>query len=318
MVDFTVASPPYNGAQRLPKVLERLRSQIETAPFSWEVIVIDNNSKDNTFAVVEDYQQDWPEAFPLNYYFESQQGLVFARQRAIQEAKGSLVGFLDDDNLPAEDWVAAAAAFGKKYPEAGAYGGQIHGDFETNPPENFQRIKSFLSIRELGSEPKLYRPEVLNLPPGAALVVRRKAWLKSVPNTPALIGRINGSMLSGEDYESLLHLHKAGWEIWYNPAMHTYHQIPKSRLERDYLISLAKGVGLCIAPLRVVNAKAWQKPMILSRIILGNLRRAVLHWIKYRQRLKTDAIAACEMEFFLSSLISPFYLLRGVFAGSKD
>lgn len=43
MVDFTIAIPTYNGASRLPKVLERLRSQFHTEQFSWEVVVVDNN-----------------------------------------------------------------------------------------------------------------------------------------------------------------------------------------------------------------------------------------------------------------------------------
>jgi glycosyltransferase involved in cell wall biosynthesis len=47
----------------------------------------------------------------LRYIFEAQQGLAFARRRAIQEAKGSIIGFLDDDNLPDDNWIAAAYEF---------------------------------------------------------------------------------------------------------------------------------------------------------------------------------------------------------------
>ena len=126
-IAFTIAIPTYNGGNRLPKLLDCLRSQIRTEQFTWEIVVIDNNSQDNTAEVIRQYQTDWPTAYPLHYYFEPQQGLAFARQRAIDEAQGTWVGFLDDDNLPASDWVAEAYNFAQEHPQAGAFGGQIHG-----------------------------------------------------------------------------------------------------------------------------------------------------------------------------------------------
>ncbi|NER29288.1 MAG: glycosyltransferase family 2 protein [Symploca sp. SIO1C4] len=321
MVDFTVAIPTYNGESRLPKVLDKLRSQVNTESFSWEIIVVDNNSKDNTAKVVEEYQANWPDVYPLKYCQETQQGLAFARQRAIDEAQGDFVGFVDDDLLLAPEWVAAAYSFGKEYPQAGAYGGQVHGEFEVQPPENFNRIKSFLAIRERGSKPHLYQPEKLSMPPGGGLVVRKQAWCEHVPRNLTLIGRVNGIMLAGEDYEALLHIYKAGWEIWYSPEMHSYHQIPRRRLEKDYLMSLCRGAGLCICHLRLLNSTGWQKPLIMAKIWLGSLRRTVLHLIKYKWQVKTDLIAACEMEFLLSSMASPFFFLsksvQDKFAGSR-
>ncbi len=308
-IQFTVAIPTYNGATRLPKLLDKLRSQINTEQLSWEILVVDNNSTDDTAKVIREYQENWIEIYPLKYCFESQQGLAFARQRAIEEGKGEWIGFLDDDILPADDWVAVAYKFGKEHPQAGAYGGQIHGEFEVQPPENFERIKSFLAIRERGDKPHLYEPEKLILPPGAAIVIRKQAWQEAVPNRLSLIGRVNGSMLAGEDFELLMYIHNAGWEIWYNPVMHSYHQIPRHRLEKEYLIPLIRGCGLCIAQIRTINTPDWQKPIILIKITLGSLRRLVLHIIKYKKQVITDLVPACELEFFWSSLVSPFYFL---------
>lgn len=309
-MDFTIAIPTYNGAERLPKVLERLKQQINTEHFAWEIIIIDNNSHDNTAEVVKSYQAHWVNISSLRYCVEAKQGLAFARQRAITEAKGEFVGFIDDDILPSPNWLTEAYNFAKKHPQAGAYGGQIHGDFEITPPKNFERIQSFLAIREKGEEPHLYQPDILSLPPGAALVVRKKAWCENVPDNPILIGRVNGIMLAGEDYETLLHMHYSGWEIWYNPTMHVYHQIPQKRLEKEYLISLIRGCSLCICYLRLLKAKTWQKPIIMAKIMLGSFKRAIHHLIKYQWQIKTDLVTACEMEFFISSLLSPLYFLR--------
>lgn len=143
MTNFSVAIRTYNRAKYLPELLEKLRSQINTDNISWEIVIVDNNSTDNTANIIQQYQRDWKKNFPINYYFESKQGASFARQRAIKEAKAPLIGFLDDDNIPAPDWVASAYTFGQAYPQAGAYGSRIHGDFEVQPPENFERIAGF-------------------------------------------------------------------------------------------------------------------------------------------------------------------------------
>lgn len=303
-VDITVAIPTYNGATRIPAVVDRLREQTNTEQFSWEILVVDNNSSDDTAKIVQQYQADWSSSHPLRYCFAPEPGLAFARQKAVEEARGTFVCFLDDDTLPAPDWVASAWAFGQEHPRAGAFGGQIHGDFEVEPPENFERIKSFLAIKERGSKAHLYDPDNLNLPPGAGLVVRKQTWLDCVP--PRLVRTERG----GNDFEISLHMHRAGWEIWYNPAMHLYHQIPRWRLEKGYLLSLSRTVGLCICELRLIKAKSWQKPIVMARIVLGNLRRTISHLLKYRRQVKTDLVAACELEFFLSSLASPFYYLK--------
>ncbi len=63
-------------------------------------------------------------------------------KRAVKEAGGKLLGFLDDDNYPELSWVAAAYAFGQKYPKAGAYGSQIHPDMGSRTTRKFSAHRS--------------------------------------------------------------------------------------------------------------------------------------------------------------------------------
>jgi glycosyltransferase involved in cell wall biosynthesis len=308
--DFTVAIPTYNGAERLPQLLDRLRSQINPDSITWEIIIVDNNSADQTAHVITTLQATWVEPFPLRYVFEPEQGAAFARQRAMREAQSDLVGFLDDDNLPACNWLVAAYTFAQANPKVGAFSGQIHGEFEVEPPECFQQIQQFLAIREHGPTARPFRPELLQLPPAASLVVRRQVWLDHVPPRPALSGKLPGLMVQGDDYEPLLYIYRAGWEIWYTPTLETYHQIPHWRLERSYLLAIAHASGLATCQLRLITAQPQQKPVVIIKTILGNLRRVGLHVLKYRATLKTDLIASFELAFFLGSLWSPFYVLR--------
>jgi glycosyltransferase involved in cell wall biosynthesis len=309
-LDFTIAIPTYNGESRLPELLDRLRNQINTDSFTWEIIVIDNNSKDNTAKVVQNYQVSWQHPYQLKYYCETQQGAAFARKRAVAEAKGKLIGFLDDDNYPQPNWVAQAYNFAEKYPQAGAVASQIHPSWEVEPPANFKRIEPFLAITERGNLPLLYEPSKKMLPPSAGLVIRKQAWLESMPEKPILTGRVSGNTLTGEDTEMLSYIQKAGWEIWYNPEMEIHHQIPNWRVQKEYLIPFFRGIGLSRYVTRMVNIKPWARPFACFAYIINDLRKILLHLIKYRGQVKTELVAACEMQLFVSSLMSPFYLWK--------
>ncbi len=309
MLNLSVAICTYNGESRVKNVLEKLRSQRNTAAFAWEIIVINNNSSDGTLQVVEQIQQDWDQPYPLRCVTETQQGLAFARSRAVKEAEGEFVAFLDDDTLPDEHWVVEACRFAQAYPQVGAFGGQIHGEFEVEPSDDLKKIAVFLAVIERGVDPYCYKPERRVLPPGAGIVVRRKAWLEHVPSRTMLVGRVNGLMLASEDIEVIAYIQKSGWEIWYNPEMHLYHQIPKWRMERSYLLSLVKGIGLARHHVRMVRLFPWYRPFAIPVYLVNDLRRILIHAIKHRNRIATDLAAACEMQLLLSSFVSPFYFL---------
>jgi glycosyltransferase involved in cell wall biosynthesis len=309
-IDFTVAIPTFNGEGRLPELLERLKRQMHAEQILWEIIVVDNNSRDNTLKVVQSYQVNWEYSYPLRYYLETQQGAAFARQRAVKEAKGKFIGFLDDDNYPALDWVIEAFKFSQKYQNLGAFGGQIHGEFEVEPPENFDKIACFLAINQRGSEPHRYEPKKKMLPPGAGLVVCKQAWCENVPKQLVLNHKGKEALLASEDLEAVLHIQLGGWQIWYNPKMHIYHQIPAWRLQKEYLVRLIRCVGLSRHHLRMLRLQRWQRPLASLLYLMNDARKLIFYFFKHRLILKQNLIKTCEMELLTSSLISPFHLFK--------
>lgn len=308
--EFSVAIRTYNAEKYLPLILERLRSQINTENICWEIVIVDNNSTDNTAKIIQEYQSNWPESYSLKYYLEPRQGASYARQRAMQEAQSPLVGFLDDDNFPSPDWVANAYAFGVAHPKAGAYSGVVQGIYDVDPPHNFHRIASCLAIIEWTAE----EPFCFNsqdplkrglLPPGAGLVIRKQAWVENVKDNLELKGPVKGSLMAkGEDLEALWYIRKAGWEIWFNPQMRIYHQIPKYRLEKEYLMKLLRGVGLSRHVTRMLGHQPWQRPLVIPLYMANDLRKAIRHRLKYGKELETDIVAASEMEMYWGSLES--------------
>ena len=296
-MDLSVVIPTYNGAKRLPTVLAYLQDQEVPNDLQWEVVIVDNNSQDETAAIAQQAQTAWRSDVPLRYVFEPQQGLAFARQCGVDHAKGTLVGFLDDDNWPAADWVAAAIQFGQQYPQVGAYGGKTEAAFEQPPEIPIKPISKFLALQNYGSKPYRLHPERQILPAGAGLVVRRSAWLACIPRTLVRISQ------GGDDYEISLRLAKNGWEIYYNPAMQIQHYIPAVRLERDYLLELTHRYGLCTCQLMMLEVPLWQQPLLLTKFSLGTLKRMLQHFLAHGRR-HSDLGLQCQMSFY-----------RGNFAG---
>ena len=310
-LDITVVIPTYNGAERIPQVLDRLLLQEGTAELTWEVIVCDNNSCDRTADVVTGYQQRWPQAIPLRYCFVAEQGAAFARQKGVIQAHGQIVAFLDDDNIPACDWLSHVYRFANDYPQAGAFGSQIHGNFQGELPEGFDRIACFLAIVERGSKPHLYDPKTKILPPAAGLAVRKTAWLDAVPERLFLNHKGKNAGLASEDLEAMLHIQKAGWEIWYNADMVVTHQIPSQRLQQDYLVALFRCVGLSRFYIRWLGTKDWQRLLKAPAYVANDLRKLALHYLKNGQRqAELNTVDACERSLLTNTLISPVFLLR--------
>ncbi|MGD1855756.1 MAG: hormogonium polysaccharide biosynthesis glycosyltransferase HpsE [Leptolyngbyaceae cyanobacterium] len=302
-VTLSVVVPTYNGAARIPEVLDRLGKQQVDEAISWNVVVVDNNSCDRTADIVQTYQQSWSEKITLRYVFEPRQGLAYARQCGVEHSDSALIAFLDDDNWPPLDWINQVVAFAQQYPRAGAFGGRIAGVFESEVPEDIKPILGFLAIRDRGDTPHRYPVEQLQFPPGAGLVVRRTAWEQCIP--PVLIRNTRGA----DDSEISWRMAKAGWEIWYNPYTTISHFIPKKRLERAYLRQLTYNYGLCTCELMMIETAVWKRPFLLIKSTFGSLKRISHHLIKYRRRVVATVDADCLLAFHLGNLNSPFSYL---------
>jgi glycosyltransferase involved in cell wall biosynthesis len=312
-IDFSVAICTYNGANRLPAVLDHLYRQIIDG-IKWEILVVDNNSKDDTKVVIMNYANRWREDCQLRYIFEGRQGTSYARQKAVQMAQSQdLIGFLDDDNWPSQTWVAEAYKFGQKHPQAGAYGGIIHAYLDEPPPDYFDRIKGFLAVFNRGNKAfqyqRLAKPRKVPVAPGC--VIRKQAWRDCIPERLLLGGRDEaGKTMLGacEDLEMMYYIQNSDWEVWHNPQMEIWHHIPSRRLERNYLLKIARTSGLSNHALRIARLQNYQKQLIsilMPFYLLSDGYKVVSYYLKYRQQLADDIAKACEFESRLGRFLSP-------------
>jgi glycosyltransferase involved in cell wall biosynthesis len=297
---LTVAIRTHNRAANITPILHALNTQTVT-DFPWEIVIIDNNSTDNTAQVVQNYTSQ----IPLRYIHEPIQGAAIARRRAIKEAQSDLIAFLDDDNIPIHTWVQAVQNFSLSHPQAVAWGGINRPRFQTQPPEGFQHLHLYFALIDRGPNPLQYDPKRRIVPPGAGLVIRRPAWLASVPQHPVLLGPTGqGIPTKGEDLEALFHMSKAGGEIWYNPAMVLEHLIESDRLTPDYLLNFCRTIGLSSHHLRMIPLPNWQRPLATLAFILSDLRHLL-----FADR-SPDLIQRCQRELIRARIQSPFRHLR--------
>src|SRR5262249_23193019 len=114
------------------KALESLAASQIPAATSWEVWVIDNNSKDDTRQVAEAFCRRQPQNF--RYVFEPLQGKSNALNRGIRESQGDGLAFIDDDVIARPDWLEKLVA-PLNNPEFAGSGGRIEHPVDFRPPD---------------------------------------------------------------------------------------------------------------------------------------------------------------------------------------
>jgi glycosyltransferase involved in cell wall biosynthesis len=253
----------YNGKARVGEVLAALSKQT-LDQCEWELLLIDNASTDGTgdFAgklISEKFGNAG------RVVSEKQPGLSFARARAAQEARGQILCFLDDDNIPAADFVSASWRAFEQYPKAGVIGGKVSPRWEVKPTALAEVVAPFaLAICDLGEIPKRLDDPGGGIV-GAGLCVRRnvlqdvfKGFLAS-----AVTDRKGSSLMSGGDLAISVSARQLGWECWYIPTLQIEHVMPASRMDKNYLQKLYEGIGRGQAAIRKCYDQKARSPLAM-------------------------------------------------------
>jgi glycosyltransferase involved in cell wall biosynthesis len=267
-MDASIIVCTFNRAESLRDTLVAIRAQGSEAASEWEVIVVDNNSKDNTRQVVEDAQRDWQQ---LRYEFEPEQGLSHARNHGIRCATGETILFTDDDVLPEPNWLETTLAGMNKY-QADACGGYIAPIWEVPPPDWLtERFYGFLAVRtDREDDYVIVSPS--QAPFGANMAFRRSAFDK-VGLFDTSRGRKGKSLASGEDGEMFERILNAGLKAVFLGGSRVRHKVEAFRLTKSYLrrwrtqssrnIAISRGLP---GERRVANIPLYLFPQFLRAI----------------------------------------------------
>lgn len=233
----------HNSAGRLPATLGHLLEQRVPSGVSWEVVVVDNASTDDTAGVAESLWGKGAPA-PLRVVHETRPGLTFARQRGFDAAQFEYVSFVDDDNWVSPDWIQRAAETMTAHPDVGACGGCSEAVCEVSPPDWFDRFCHTYAIGPQGERAGDVSDHRESLW-GAGITIRKAAWLGllGAGYSSLLTGRQGQALTSGEDAELCLALRLAGWRLWYEPRLRLRHFMPAERLTWSYHRRKERGAG---------------------------------------------------------------------------
>jgi glycosyltransferase involved in cell wall biosynthesis len=223
---ITVAILTYNRAEFLRQTLTGIAHQ-QFPHDHFEVIVVDNNSSDHTREVVASFAGERPAP---RHVFETKQGLDHARNRAIAEARGTVIVFADDDILVKPDWLTQLVSplLADHAERIGAIGGEVVPVFPDGLPPWVAEWHAPLAFRrDTGPlDPK-------HSPMGANLAVARWVFEKLGPFSTAL-DRNGKNFFGGGDAELVRRIRHAGFEVWFSPGAAVQHQMPASRTTFNY------------------------------------------------------------------------------------
>jgi glucosyl-dolichyl phosphate glucuronosyltransferase len=286
-LDATVLICTYNRADRLGETLDSVaRSRVDPA-LRWNVIVVDNNSNDDTRDVVTARVAAYP--VPLRYLFEPKQGKSNALNTGLAATSASLIVFTDDDVRVSERWLEASCRPMIDDAAVDYTGGPVLPIWERPRPEWLDDRRSdlwgTLAILDYGRERFVFEDR-RRVPLGANMAVRR-TLIDRIGGFDPKLGRTGNSLLGQEQAEFFCRSRAIGARGVYVPEASLHHHVPAARLTRSYFRRwwFWKGLSKCRVerrhPVTELGLDLSRVPKVagVPRFMFGSAIRDFAGWI---------------------------------------
>lgn len=292
-MSITVLLATYNRCELLADCLAQLAGQAFEADD--EVIVVDNGSSDRTAAVVAAAACAFP--VPLRYLVARTPGKSHALSAGVAAAHGDILALTDDDVLVGDDWVETVRALWREA-DLGLAGGRVTPRWSRPAPRwlrpddvrGYGRLAAPLALLDYGP---VRAPLGSRTALGANMAVHRRA-LDAAGGFPLDLGKLRGTLLSGEDHQVCERIQACGFTAVYDPRLVVRHYVPPDRLRFTYHLRWFFWSGITNAALersgavprrgRVPGARYWT-----ARTIKG-IGRALAGLIRARRDLAANAL----------------------------
>ena len=238
----TVIISTYNRRDSLVRAVRSVLEQEAGTP-RFEVVVVDNNSSDGTADALAELQAA---DVRLRYAFEGRQGLSYARNRGIGEARAPIVAFTDDDVRVAPNWVSEIVRAFERHPDADFVGGRVLPAWPFDPPEWLTPANwSPLALQEYPRPFRSHAGRQVCLV-GASLAFRREVFDR-IGLFAVEFQRVEDGIGSTEDHELLRRLWAQGGQGVYAPEVVVTAEVQPERMTKAYHRRWYRGHGRFVA-----------------------------------------------------------------------
>lgn len=266
----TVAICTRNRSRSLRQTLSRLQQMVIPADVDWELLVVDNHSKDETAEVIKSFADQCP----IHYLFEPIVGHSRSRNLAISHANGDLILWTDDDVLVPVNWLQRYVEAAREHPAAAFFGSKIIPEFEQPPPawivDSWDKCHPAFATRDLGNDSFQFLPG--QYPFGANFAVRgevQKQFLFDVG-----LGRNDDAVVGDDEINLLQRISAAGHVGIWLPDAPVQHMIPPQRATANYISKYFVGQGIA----NVLKDQATVTPASRTFFIFAHNR--LCYWLK--------------------------------------
>jgi glycosyltransferase involved in cell wall biosynthesis len=222
---ITVCVCTFKRPQLLTRLLHEIARQHTDGAFAYRVVVVDNDERQSAREPVEAIRRS--AAFDLVYVVEPEQNIAMARNRAVENAAGEYLAFIDDDEFPGPDWLGTMHRALVQYRVDGVLG-PVLPHYEQTPPDWIVRGR-------FHDRPSHASGEILTWTftrTGNALLKRA---LFDAPGT-----RFRPEFGSGgEDRDLFRRLIESGRRFAWCAEAPVYESIPAERLKRGFMLRRA-------------------------------------------------------------------------------
>lgn len=240
LLQISVVICSYNRADYIADAMGSLYHQ--TLPkHLYEVIVVNNNSTDNTRAVCEQFIATHLEGH-FYYYEEKQQGASFARNTGAAFAKAPLLCFMDDDAIADKDYLERIVTFFEQHADAGGLGGRIIPKYIPAEPKWMSYyVSALVGNFDYSAVAEPFKPG--KYPLESNMIIWKKDFdtIGGFSTTqPGVVGTLR---IGGEGKDLFYRLQALGRKIYYDPAIRVQHVVEVKKLTKEYMYRVASGVG---------------------------------------------------------------------------
>jgi glycosyltransferase involved in cell wall biosynthesis len=270
----------YNRASVISMCLDSLLIQ-NFPKEDYEIIVVNNNSKDNTEEVIEKYIEENSDV-NIKYYFVPRPGQVYARQIGILAASNEILSFTDDDGILSPDWLKEIVRVFEMNPNVVGVAGKINIKWDETPPEWIHEYENYLGKLDYGDEIKFEVGLYMN---AGNLSIRKNKLIEVGGFNPEMIG----DWLIGDGETGLWQRLKRnkcliGWTPF---AVMEHYQIAKKNATLEDIKRRFMNNGICI-PYNIFAIERQGNKALVKNMLLAFKQLSLWSYKEFKFKMFRD------------------------------